>query len=390
MGTTRNLIVGLGAGAGLMYMMDPGRGRRRRALVRDKMYSAFGQSGRGLDKAWRDAANRSHAVISAARGFTQRSWDAPDEVLAARLRSKLGRVASHPHAIHVTARGGTVRLEGPVLTAEIERILETLREVEGVHEIDNRLEAHETAESISSLQGGRPRPGDLPEYAQTNWTPSWRAAATFGGTYLLVRGLRRGGFFGMLSGFAGTGLLVRALANMPLSDFFGAGDHRGIHVDKAINVLAPVGEVYTFWKNYQNFPRFMTHVKEVRDLGNGRWHWVAEGPGGASVTWDGEVTHDVPNQLLAWRSLPGSQVDNWGSVRFDPNPDGGTRITVRMSYAPPAGMLGHAVASLFRKDPRHELNDDLVRLKSLFEYGKTRAHGERVNRQDFRAPAEGI
>ena len=83
--------------------------------------------------------------------------------------------------------------------------------------------------------------------------------------------------------------------------------------------------------------------------------------------------------------MPGSQIENSGQVRFDVNPDGSTRITIRMSYNPPAGMVGHAVASLFGADPKREIDDDLVRLKSLFEYGKTRAHGETVRREELGA-----
>ncbi len=386
MGTTRNFITGLGAGAGLMYLMDPARGRRRRALIRDRFSSIFSQSGHEFDKAWRDAVNRSHGLTAAARNLAYGAEETLDDVLAARVRAKLGRVCSHPHAIQVTAREGVITLEGPILAAEVQGVLDAANEVQGVQEIQNRLEPHERGEDVPALQGGTPRTGHVPELAQLRWTPAWRAVATFAGTYLLARGLRRRGFFGGASSLAGAGLLTRALANMPLSDLVGAGEACAINVQKTLNINAPPERVYSFWDNYSNFARFMTHLKEVRDLGNGRSHWVAEGPGGTAVSWDAEVVEKVPNQLISWRSLPGSQIDNWGSVRFDPNRDGGTRVTVRMCYAPPAGMLGHVVASLFRRDPRHEMDDDMARLKSLIEYGKTRAHGETIHREELGAP----
>ena len=94
------------------------------------------------------------------------------------------------------------------------------------------------------------------------------------------------------------------------------------------------------------------------------------------------MTEYVPNQRLAWRSVPGSLIDTSGVVRFDEDPAGGTRLLIRMSYCPPAGMFGHAVASLFGADPKSEINDDMVRLKSLIEIGKTRAHGVRVTREE--------
>jgi len=124
----------------------------------------------------------------------------------------------------------------------------------------------------------------------------------------------------------------------------------------------------------------MSHLKEVRPK-NGRSHWVAAGPAGISISWDAEITEQRPNQLLAWSSVPSSTIRTEGRVRFDTEPDGRTRVSIRMSYCPPAGVLGHAVACLFGADPKSEMDDDLVRLKSLLEVGKTRAHGVPVTRE---------
>ncbi len=382
MSVTGKFITGLGIGAGLMYFNDPDRGRRRRALVRDKFYSVFAQSGRGLDKVWRDASNRSQGMVAEARRVAWGAGDAPDDVLAARIRSKLGRVSAHPHAIRVTAHDASVTLEGPVLASEHDQIIDAVSGIPGVRDVHDRTEVHESAEEIPALQGGVHRPGHVPEYAQENWTPAWRAGAALAGAYMLMHGMHRGGIIGRMGSLAGAGLLIRAATNVPLREAVGLGE-TSINVQKTVNICAPVEEVYSFWMNYRNFPRFMTHLAEVRDLGGGRSHWVAEGPGGARFSWDAEITENVPNRVLAWRSLPGSDIENHGSVRFDPNPDGTTRITLRMFYAPPAGMLGHAVAALFRRDPRHEIDDDLARLKSLIEYGKTHAHGERVMRDEL-------
>jgi uncharacterized membrane protein len=145
--------------------------------------------------------------------------------------------------------------------------------------------------------------------------------------------------------------------------------------------------VFEFWSDYERFPRFMSHLKEVRDLTNGRSHWVAGGPGGLSVSWDSEIVESIPNQLIKWRSVPGSFVETEGQVRFDPDPDGGARVSLRMYYKPPAGVLGHYVASLFGADPKREIDEDMVRLKSLIEVGRTRAHGMRVTQEDLRATA---
>ena len=120
----------------------------------------------------------------------------------------------------------------------------------------------------------------------------------------------------------------------------------------------------------------------MRDLGNGRLHWAAQGPGGISVSWDAEVTEAIPNKLLAWRSLPGSMIKTEGVARFEQNPTRCcTRVAIRMLYKPPAGMIGHYVAALFGADPKSEMDDDLIRLKSLLERGKTRAHGVDVRKE---------
>lgn len=153
-----------------------------------------------------------------------------------------------------------------------------------------------------------------------------------------------------------------------------------------MNVAAPVEEVFAFWSNYENFPRFMSHLKEVRRTGERRSHWVAEGPGGVPVAWDAETSAFVPNEAIGWRSVEGSPVANAGIVRFQPNPDGTTRIDIHLSYNPPGGAVGHVVASFFGSDPKQAMDEDLVRLKSLLELGKTTAKGETVTRDELEIP----
>ena len=182
----------------------------------------------------------------------------------------------------------------------------------------------------------------------------------------------------------GTALLARAVANKGFRQILGVGGP-AVDFEKTIHIHAPVEEVFGFWANFENFPQFMTHLKEVRSLGNGKWHWVAAGPAGISIPWDAAITKSEPNQLLAWRSVPGSLIETAGVVRFDPEPDGSTRLSIRMWYSPPAGVFGHAVAHLFGADPKSEIDDDMVRFKSLIEVGKTRAHGVTVVREEIGA-----
>jgi len=140
---------------------------------------------------------------------------------------------------------------------------------------------------------------------------------------------------------------------------------------KSVVVNREPDEVYAFWHDFTNFPRFMIHLDAVRDLGGGRSHWQAKGPGGKAIEWDAELTHDRPNELIGWRSLPGADIDNEGSVRFERAPGGrGTLVRVNLRYDPPAGALGKAVATLMNTEPGQQVSDDLRRFKQVLETGE--------------------
>ena len=133
-----------------------------------------------------------------------------------------------------------------------------------------------------------------------------------------------------------------------------------------VHIEAPVERVYAFWTNYENFPLFMSNVRTVADLGGGRSHWVVSGPAGVPVEWNAVMTQDTPNEAIAWRSEPGSTLENAGVIRFR-SEGTGTRIDFRLCYNPPGGSAGAAVAELFGADPRAKLNEDLGRMKALLE-----------------------
>ncbi len=147
---------------------------------------------------------------------------------------------------------------------------------------------------------------------------------------------------------------------------------RGIHVREAIRLECPVDEVYRFWSRLDNLPTFMKNLAAVTDLGGGRSHWVARGPGGVRVEWDAEIINQIPNKVLAWKSLPGGDVVSAGSVTFDParGRDSGTQLTVTLQYQPPAGSFGKLVASAFGREPSQTIREDLRRLKQLLEAGE--------------------
>jgi uncharacterized membrane protein len=184
----------------------------------------------------------------------------------------------------------------------------------------------------------------------------------------------------------GLGLLARAATNLPAGRLIGLGaGPRAIDVQKTIRVAAPVDRVWELWSDFENFPQFMSHLREVRKIDEGRSHWVAVGPAGVPVEWDAIVTDWVPNQLIAWKSVEGSTVETVGRVRFQPTLDGETEIDVQLSYNPPAGAVGHAVATLFGADPKGAMDEDMGRLKSLLEAGKTRPDGTPVHLDELAA-----
>jgi uncharacterized membrane protein len=152
---------------------------------------------------------------------------------------------------------------------------------------------------------------------------------------------------------------------------YGAAQGDTSRVAKTIIINRSPEEVYLQWREFENFPKFMKHLEEVRTSGEGRSHWKAKAPAGTTVEWDAEITEDQPNSLIAWRSLADSEIRNSGRVRFERATGGrGTVVTVDMEYTPPAGVAGQAIAKLFGEEPGQQLDDDLRRFKQIMEIGE--------------------
>ena len=148
-------------------------------------------------------------------------------------------------------------------------------------------------------------------------------------------------------------------------------EKKDMDVKLAITISRPAEELYQFWHNFENLPRFMNHLEAVQVTGDKHSHWKAKAPAGTTVEWDAETIDDQPNQQIAWRSLPGADVDNSGSVSFERAPgDRGTVVRVEMRYNPPGGALGTAVAKLFGEDPEKQVWEDLHRFKQIMEVGE--------------------
>jgi uncharacterized membrane protein len=144
----------------------------------------------------------------------------------------------------------------------------------------------------------------------------------------------------------------------------------GARVDRAVTIARPREEVYRFWRDLANLPRFMKHLQSVTHTDAGRFHWVAKAPAGRTVEWDAEIINERENELISWRSLPGADVENAGSVRFSDAPGGrGTVVTVELQYNPPAGILGAFAAQLWGEEPGQQIQEDLHRFKQILEAG---------------------
>jgi uncharacterized membrane protein len=140
---------------------------------------------------------------------------------------------------------------------------------------------------------------------------------------------------------------------------------------QSITVNKEPAEVYRFWRDFRNLPRFMTHLESAEILSDKRSHWVAKAPVGKTVEWDAEIIEDKPNELIAWRSLESSEVDNSGIVYFKDAPGGrGTEVHVRINYNPPGGFLGAEIAKLFGEEPEEQIKGDLFRFKQVLETGE--------------------
>jgi uncharacterized membrane protein len=168
-----------------------------------------------------------------------------------------------------------------------------------------------------------------------------------------------------------TALDVLTAQQLSATDGSERTERGSIPVNKSVIVNAPPEEVYAFWRDLPNLPRFMRHLETVTWSGEGRSHWVAKAPGGGVVEWDAEITEDRPNQLIAWRSIEGSEVDNSGTVRFEQAAGGrGTVVSVKLNYNPPGGAAGALAAKLAGEDPDGQMQVDLRRFKQIIEIGE--------------------
>jgi len=195
------------------------------------------------------------------------------------------------------------------------------------------------------------------------------------GGALIAYGFLRRGASGRVLRTLGVGMTAAGVRRHP-GRTRRAERRRTVDIQKTIHVDAPLERVYAFLSSYDNFPLFMSDVREVRDLGDGRSRWVVSGPGGAPLEWTAAVTERQENRLLGWRSEASAALENAGVIRLA-REAGGTRIDFRFCYSPPADPAGREMGEFFGADPRTRVNEDLARLKTLLESTvRSDSHGE--------------
>ncbi|MGH9307879.1 MAG: SRPBCC family protein [Vicinamibacterales bacterium] len=149
------------------------------------------------------------------------------------------------------------------------------------------------------------------------------------------------------------------------------GGDAGSIVEESVTINRSIEELYRFWRNLENLPQFMRHLESVERVTDTLSRWRAKGPAGTTVEWNAEIINEVPNKVIGWRSIEGSDVVSAGSVNFeDAGPGLGTHVRVRLQYSPPGGKVGAALARLAGRDAATEIREDLQRFKQIIETGE--------------------
>lgn len=228
----------------------------------------------------------------------------------------------------------------------------------------------------------------------TNISKSERWASLIGGSSLVVYGLARRDLAGGGLAALGGGLVWMGVTGhcdfyrwLGINTALREREHKGeglgtsvpyelgVRVDESIEIGKSPRELYRFWRNLENLPRFMDHLESIRVVDDARSHWIARGPAGMRLEWDAEVINDVPGELIGWRSLEGADVDHGGSVRFEQSGPERTSVKVSLQYNPLAGAVGAAIARLLGDDPAENIRAGLRKFKELMEVGSVSASG---------------
>lgn len=360
---TKWMLMGLGTGVAAAYLADSEFGKERRAALARGTRKVLDKAARKGKKSLCDSQHRLAGLAARVRAGLQ-SETPSDSVLEARIRSRLGRVISHPRKVHVTCDHGAAIVWGIVPSDKIAGLIREIEMTSGVVEVVDHLEA-DLEEPAKEPSNPLKRAKDE---AKLDWSPAKRLLSGTTGAALAAYGWRRHDLLGKALSVLGAGLVVRgAMQNHLRASLALGASSPGFELEKTIRINAPISDLFDFWADPKNYPKAFPHVAEVEQLGENLYRWTIHGPGGMPMGWEGMLTRTIPNTLVEWKSLPGSPIGNFGRVHFDAHYDASTRIHIRMFYRPPAGIAGKIFAELFGADPGKILDHDLKRLKNIFE-----------------------
>ena len=357
----------VGLGMGLMYFFDPQRGRRRRRWAQDRAAHLRNQASRSVTQAIKNVSDRSQGTWSKIKANLSSTSQYPsDPVLEARVRSKIGRVSSHPHALKVSAQDGRVTLQGSILQSEVDPVIHAIQNVPGVQQIQPLIQSFPHSEGIPELQGGKPlspfitrRPSSI---LQLMTGIAGVGSITLS---LLSRNQARAIRIPLFAG--GAALVMRSLFPSLFQGFSSWDRKKGFSLHQTIHLNVPLEQTFAFLSRVENFTQFMTHLQEVRSLGDGQSYWRIQGPLRLPLSWVSEVYELHPLQSFAWRSFSDAHLQNSGRMRFFRTQTGGTQVELQFHYNPPLGRLGYVLSRLLGFNPHHWIQQSLVQLKQVLE-----------------------
>jgi uncharacterized membrane protein len=226
---------------------------------------------------------------------------------------------------------------------------------------------------------------------ETNVGKSERVISAVTGGALIAYGLKRRDTIGILLSLVGGGLALRGTTghcevykqlgiDSAHSDYWISGK---VEVQKSVTINRSPAELYSFWENFENLPKFMNHLESVTKQDEIHSHWKAKAPLGLTVEWDAEITNKVANEKIEWRSTENADIPNMGQVEFNATPNRGTEVRVKFTYIAPAGKLGALAAKIFGEEPNQQVDEDLRRFKQLMETGSIiTVDGQTSGRED--------
>ena len=275
----------------------------------------------------------------------------------AEIRARLQSASSHPNAITVSVKNNEATLTGTALENETSTIESAVRSIAGIKEIQNRL-------SILHLTHVQTEH----EFVQPSLSPLLRLFLGIFGGSLALYGVRRRDIAGILFSGIGLGAIVRSVTNIDTSSLFDRVLHHPVKLQRTIDLDVPIDVAFDFWKDFSNYSRFMSYVQEVKVNEKQGFTWTVMGPAGIPIHWDAQLSELIPNQLIAWTSLPRAFILNSGHIFFRSRDQGTkTRIDVTLNYEVPAGILGQEVIRALGFDPKTRIDGDLLIMKTLME-----------------------